>query len=110
MQVKIVPSCFFINKFVLSDKTQKKKNMYLVVKNVYQRLNHATENVQRLVSIFVERKNALKMGLGMPKTTESAMMIAFTIQNNVPVMISHAQIVMSHAEAMTRDFVSQQMK
>ena len=84
--------------------------MYLVVKNVYQRLNHAMENVQRMVSNFVERKNASKMGLGMPKTTENVMMIAFTIQNNVPVMISHALIVMNHAEATMRDSVSKQMK
>ena len=79
--------------------------MYLVVKNVYQRLNHAMENVQRLVSNFVERKNASKMGLGMLKTIENVAMIAFTIQNNVPVMINHVLKITKRVEVMVRDFV-----
>lgn len=88
-----------------ADQTQKKKNMNLVVKNVYRRLNHAMVNAQRLVSIFVERINASKMGLGTPETIENVAMNAFTIQNNVPVMINHVLKIMKRAERMVRDFV-----
>jgi len=88
-----------------ADQTQKKKNMNLVVKNVYRRLNHAMENAQRTVSISVERINASKMELGMLKTIENVAMIAFTIQNNVPVMINHVLKITKRAEVIVRDFV-----
>ena len=105
MQVKIVASFSCKFELVLSDQTQKKKNMNLVVKNVYRRLSHAMENAQRQVSISVERINASKMGLGMLQTIENVAMIAYTIQNNVPVMINHVLKITKRAEVMVRDFV-----